>query len=245
MLGFAVSANSDTIVGSRHDLYWGMSGPGMALFNVYNDYGEVCVYCHTPHGADSGSEAPLWNRAAPSGPYTPYSSDTMDMTPPDMPSSISLACLSCHDGTIAVDDVINMPGSGWSPGGTKGDLDSWINPSGYVSYHGKLSTIGDGGSDCAVSCHTDDGFADTDYITGALSTDLSDDHPISMGYPSSDDDPYFNDPGDVVTTGGLKLFGATNRVECASCHNVHDPQFTPFLRKANTGSALCYTCHDK
>jgi predicted CXXCH cytochrome family protein len=37
----------------------------------------------------------------------------------------------------------------------------------------------------------------------------------------------------------------TAKVECGSCHNVHDPQYPGFLRKSNAASALCTTCHIK
>lgn len=33
------------------------------------------------------------------------------------------------------------------------------------------------------------------------------------------------------------------KVECASCHAVHDNQFTKFLRISNSGSTLCTKCH--
>lgn len=35
-----------------------------AIFTDFtrNDYGEVCVYCHTPHGANTTTAVPLWNR---------------------------------------------------------------------------------------------------------------------------------------------------------------------------------------
>jgi predicted CXXCH cytochrome family protein len=49
----------------------------------------------------------------------------------------------------------------------------------------------------------------------------------------------------VKTTGGLRLYGATNTLECGSCHNVHDNTAAPFLRKSNAASALCKTCHIK
>ena len=46
---------------------------------------EVCVFCHTPHGAtqqDQGGaamRAPLWNRRVPDGAtYTPYTSSSLD-----------------------------------------------------------------------------------------------------------------------------------------------------------------------
>ena len=38
---------------------------------------------------------------------------------------------------------------------------------------------------------------------------------------------------------------ATATVECASCHNPHNNSLGNFLRKANTGSAICLSCHIK
>jgi predicted CXXCH cytochrome family protein len=248
-----MTAQSASIVGSRHDLHnYGTDARFGIMWaaNDYNDYGEVCVYCHTPHSADSSSSAPLWNRTMPTGPYTPYGSPTINTSIPGMPNSESLACLSCHDGTISIDSIRNMPGSGLSPSGTMGDLNSWTNSWSYgqPSTHGKLSTAPVGPGlyiNCASGCHnpTTPGQG-VDFRAGALSTDLSDDHPISMPYPTTEQDPDFNSPGDVVTA-GLKLFGSTNTVECSSCHSVHDPAIKPFLRKSNTGSQLCYTCHTK
>jgi predicted CXXCH cytochrome family protein len=233
----AIVANSASIVNSRHDLDWAASYGEMDFWDTYNDYGEVCVYCHTPHGGTT--EAPLWNRTMPSGPYNMYTSDTIDTNIPGTPSSISLACLSCHDGTIAVDSIINMPGSGLTPSGVPGDLDSWTPA---ASGHGKLSTTGDPFLDCAVSCHGGDVIAGTNFEPAALSTDLSNDHPISMTYPTASEDPYFRTPAEVESA-GLKLYN--NKVECSSCHDVHDPGITPFLRKNNTGSELCTACHIK
>ncbi len=231
-----VVANGASIINSRHDLHWAASLPNMVFWDTYNDYGEVCVYCHTPHGGDSS--APLWNRVAPTGPYNMYNSSTMDTSVPGTPSGISLACLSCHDGTVAVDYIVNMPGPGWSPGGAKGDLDSWKNS----PRHGKLTTTGDPLVNCAVACHGGAVIAETDFTQAILGTDLSNDHPISMTYPEPAQDPDFKTPAEVGS-GGLKLFN--NKVECSSCHDVHDPAITPFLRKSNITSALCSTCHIK
>lgn len=75
------------------------------------NYGEVCVYCHTPHGGQT-SNAPLWNRNFGVGPYTMYNnaySSTIDMTVDAAPTGVSLACLSCHDGTVGLDVIINKP----------------------------------------------------------------------------------------------------------------------------------------
>ncbi|MHB8837718.1 MAG: cytochrome c3 family protein [Gemmatimonadaceae bacterium] len=95
-------ASAQTITGTKHDLSAG--GAGIAA------YGQVCVYCHAPHNA--AASAPLWNRGMGAGPYTLYTSttsSTIDMTVAATPGSVSKACLSCHDGTIGLDVVTNVP----------------------------------------------------------------------------------------------------------------------------------------
>jgi predicted CXXCH cytochrome family protein len=81
------------ISGTAHDLSGGaLSG------------GEICNVCHTPHNADDTvSDAPLWDHeVTATASFTLYSSTTMDATP-GQPSGVSKLCLSCHDGTVAVD----------------------------------------------------------------------------------------------------------------------------------------------
>ncbi|MCK5139565.1 MAG: hypothetical protein KAQ85_06975, partial [Thermodesulfovibrionia bacterium] len=57
-------AYSASIVNSKHDLSYLLTvDPVMS--DVYNQYNEVCVYCHTPHSANSSINAPLWNRNTP------------------------------------------------------------------------------------------------------------------------------------------------------------------------------------
>jgi predicted CXXCH cytochrome family protein len=207
-----------------------MPAQGASIVNSKHDLGagagkEPCAFCHTPHGGDP-SIAPLWNRTAPNpASFTMYASDTMANLP-GQPSNASLACLSCHDGVNAETTnhkVLNVPGSG-----AKG-------PKGDYSYAGNCNCHNVYGTNPSL-------LTDTMYYY--VGTDLRDDHPISMAYPTPVQDPDFKTPTDVVNA-GLKLFGATNTVECSSCHNVHDPVNTPFLRKSNAGSDLCYTCHTK
>lgn len=183
-LSFAAS-----IVGSGHDL----GG------NNANDNQQICVYCHTPHNASTA--APLWNRSLPTGPYTMYSSPTLDMTIAASPQGTSLACLSCHDGSIAVDQLLNFP-PGMSSNNVQ--IDAGVN----------------------------------------FGTDLSNDHPVSITYDHTLDTDFVAAVGGQV--GGLQLFGAgADQVECASCHLVHDPAISPFLRVSNAGSAMCLSCHVK
>lgn len=245
-----------SIINSRHDLshfnergYGSESGPMQGA--TYNDYKETCIYCHTPHNADA--IAPLWNRKLPekSG-YTMYSSPNFDSGGQVSPDGISLACLSCHDGSVAVDSVINMPQY-------HEIIDSGV--------HYKLSLGGEVGSDSCGKCHNRSGGAyggvGADSVGGAhdasvryLTKNLSDDHPISIVFPDFNTDPGFNQPsipkedGGRAFPNGIQTF-KDDKVQCASCHDIHNPDEEnnegrdPFLRVSNRNSALCLTCHTK
>lgn len=76
---------------------------------------EICVFCHTPHNAKSPQLAPLWNHASTTATYTLYGSPTMDRTP-QQPGYSSKSCLSCHDGTVAIDSYGSRTGANLMPG---------------------------------------------------------------------------------------------------------------------------------
>lgn len=257
----AISApNTYGITNTRHNLLfnWQPATPMAAIGDTFrNNYGEVCVYCHTPHGAQNSS-APLWNRTLPTtGNYTPYSSTTMD-TSVGQPDGVSLACLSCHDGTIAIDSIINAPGSGLA----------WSGP--VAPNHYALAQFPDQSTNSCLLCHRTAVLPNASFEAMALTQNLSNQHPISMNYPTPAQDPKFNPPtnsnGNLAwfETGGManraddneiKLFsdGAGGyKVQCASCHNPHGTLssdgvnlYPTFLRKANSSSDLCITCHIK
>lgn len=82
------------ITGSAHDFQ----------ASAWNTTGEICIVCHTPHGADTTiTDAPLWNHENTTATFTLYSSSSLDATL-GQPSGISLLCLSCHDGTVALEN---------------------------------------------------------------------------------------------------------------------------------------------
>lgn len=84
------------ITGTKHDF-------GGAAWNSTT---EKCIVCHTPHGAKTGvADAPLWNHEITAvATYTLYTNAaTLDATL-GQPSGASKLCLSCHDGSIALDD---------------------------------------------------------------------------------------------------------------------------------------------
>ncbi len=75
-----------------------------------------------------------------------------------------------------------------------------------------------------------------------LTTDLSDDHPISFSYARKlygAARGQLADPSNL--TKAVRLY--KGKVECTTCHEAHDDKFGKFLVMNNMNSALCLTCH--
>jgi predicted CXXCH cytochrome family protein len=141
----------------------GLTGPdGQHTTNTT----EICVFCHTPHGADQTAFAPIWNRAVTTATFIRFSNlnrwsfDSNETTV----GSVSLACLSCHDGTQAVGSTINSAGSDT---GDVYSMSEFVTMSSLDPADGPMLTRNGGTS-----------LGDMIY----LGTDLSNDHPISMQY---------------------------------------------------------------
>ena len=108
-----------------------------------NNYGEVCVYCHTPHGANQTIDAPLWNRTIKVTNYQTYDelgTTSLTQAVTSTPGPASLTCLSCHDGQTAIDSIINMPGSGLGNNAqattqSTSFLDQWTGNGGPAGSH--------------------------------------------------------------------------------------------------------------
>jgi predicted CXXCH cytochrome family protein len=68
---------------------------------------------------------------------------------------------------------------------------------------------------------------------------LTNDHPVNLNY-----DPTKNPSLQAVATvaAALPLFGSTNTMQCATCHDPHNDVNTNYLRQANN-AAHCTTCH--
>lgn len=207
----ALQAGASNITGTKHDL--SVSGPG-ATTNV----NRVCVFCHTPHQAtQAAAQDPLWNHTLSGvGSYGTYSSSTLNAAVADLggavagSSSVSNLCMSCHDGTIAVIDMYNVPNE---------------TPSVTITAGGNVNATG--------------------FITGNpnVGTDLSDDHPVNFTYDLG----LMGDDGELAnpTTAPVSDLLFAGSVQCASCHDVHDNTYVPFMVMDNAGSALCKTCHVK
>lgn len=82
-------------------------------FSVYSwSGGEICKPCHTPHFANR-SVSPLWNHTLTNATYL-ISGGTQSAAR-DM-DAVSRLCLSCHDGTVALDSFGGASGSTYMPG---------------------------------------------------------------------------------------------------------------------------------
>ncbi|MFH1321652.1 MAG: cytochrome c3 family protein [Bacteroidota bacterium] len=99
LLWFPSLVNSQSIVTTVHNLSISGTGGIKATSEA-----EICIFCHTPH--NSRPVAPLWNRNDPGSSYTLYNSSTMQALP-GQPDGASILCLSCHDGTIALGNVVS------------------------------------------------------------------------------------------------------------------------------------------
>jgi predicted CXXCH cytochrome family protein len=105
--GFYKYSYAVNITGTKHDFTeWGdESGSG------YGFSSEACSPCHAPHNADSSSSiSMLWNHKITKAKFTLYASQTLDSAV-GQPTGTSRLCLSCHDGTVAIDAFGGEPGT--------------------------------------------------------------------------------------------------------------------------------------
>ena len=88
--------------------------------DINSDNPEICVFCHTPHNAIKNNNIPLWNHTlsatASYGVYTSPSFDASgtvaDVGGADQSSAtVTNLCLSCHDGTVALNAMNNPSNS--------------------------------------------------------------------------------------------------------------------------------------
>lgn len=231
-----------TVAGGPHDL---SNGSAVRNSNATIN-GQTCVFCHVPHSGSTNQ--PLWNRSNPTGAsYQVYTSSTSASvaTAAGVASGISGACLSCHDGTIAMDVVTNVNGLPFGTAPTNGNVNFTAGPNKKATY-----SNGAGGT--------------ANVMSGGLpflGSDLRNDHPVAIVYQTA----LTADPSHYTAitqvgariyisgaAGQLPLYGSSTSnatVECASCHDAHNNSLNGtnggFLRQANTGSQMCLTCHNK
>jgi predicted CXXCH cytochrome family protein len=218
-----------SIVNSKHDIR------GTANGSTYDGSSgdEICIYCHTPHNPHR--TVPLWNRNNPTSEgWSFYKSPTLTaaaQTASFNADSISLFCLSCHDGSTSVGAYVNKPtGSAGADNINYNRLTNAIT----APYANIAESTKNLSNDHPVGfSYTDAQFADSDSQTGGLKS-ISD-VKNTFGIGGSSYNPFFTASP-----------GKTDQMECSSCHKVHDPGTSHnFLRIENEQSKLCLACHNK
>lgn len=212
---------------SNHDLTINGSGNFSGNFDgdVFPplDNDEPCVFCHTPHKS-VGAQTPLWNRNLTFVGFDVYSNSTMDSVPSNPPSTITLLCLSCHDGVGAMNSVSNSPGPGVHDMIDPGP--GVFNQIGDTGTFGNMVNIGEGDPNAPGNVN------------------LTNDHPVSINW--ADRGPgFYASP----TNPALRLYNGQT-IECTTCHDPHNG--TPFevgglqfLVMSNANSDMCLSCHIK
>ena len=235
------------IAGSKHDF----------STQTWSD-NQICKPCHTPHNADVAVTGRIWAHTLSTATYKSHgtrgtsadgttTTDAADATVTQARmDNASRLCLSCHDGTVALDSFMGKDGG--STGKSINDL----------AGAGGLYNPNIGGAS-----------------VGAATADLSNDHPVGYAAhfdeTSGSGGHYFYKPLANVTAAGLKLAKSPDAfpagkldqagnpvtytqyysVSCVTCHNVHNAgtgsasSERGLLRMSNQGSAMCLTCHNK
>ena len=172
---------------------------------TWNSSGEICIVCHTPHAADiTVTDAPLWNHEVTTATFQPYTSSTLDATV-GQPDGNSKLCLSCHDGTVAVDNF----------GGTT--TGTYLLVSGDAEYIGT-----DLRDDHPVSFTYDDALAGTDgglFLPSTALSGLGSTIDADMLYAGKMQCASCHDVHDAVGITNLLVKSNTASALCLTCHD--------------------------
>ncbi len=174
---------------------------------------EVCTLCHAPHNTIKDIK-PIWNHELSSISYELYSSSTLDATI-GQPTAQSKLCLSCHDGTVAIDNI-----------GGNSDGIRYIKPFSDISADLKLH------HPISFTYNSNLALADGQLADPAT-------EPSGLGGTIEED---LLDDGKMQCTSCHDVHISRNTQGCNGCHFNKQ---SLSIWKPNTNSALCLTCHIK
>lgn len=234
------------ITGTKHDLSSTSTGGGITATGA-SGVTQKCVFCHTPHS--SSKAGPLWNHSLSAATYSVRDADWTALNPQDwrvsnaiQPDGSSKLCLGCHDGTVALGLLVNVPGSGM--GGTV-DMTQTYMPCGPTDYNclgtdfvGALKHLNSFGyGDHMVSIEYDDGLVTA--IDAKCASGIS---VQGLYAPSTLTGVVRLRPTDHNNTLGSETHMG---VQCRTCHDPHDNTNERFLVIGTPANwnPLCETCH--
>ena len=215
-------AATGTIISAANNPHNFSSGSGNL---VISSEARKCDFCHTPHNSSItalGATLPLWNRDdAAVGGYTPYGDPQSTIEAGALLDGTlggqSMACMSCHDGSLELDDLVNFP----NPWAVQTDV-----PLRFPDVATRI-----GGDQLLAANPAFVGLNLTfDHPVGITYVDTADmeDLPIAAGF-------LFGGVPDQVEC-----------ASCHNPHNHYTgTDQEPFLRATMADSLLCGTCHIK
>ncbi|HWQ92363.1 MAG TPA: hypothetical protein VN673_11875 [Clostridia bacterium] len=207
--------------------------------NTWNTRSGVCSPCHAAHHTDPQQVVPLWVHATSTAAFQMYSSPTMDAAVSTTgPTGSSLACLSCHDGTVAINASISSSAPA-SP--VFIDEAAQIGPDLHTTH--PISFV---------------------YDAALAALDGSLENPVTYKIGDTKSILTVNNPP-IPSAGwaGTSLTGKSiddallinHKMECSSCHDVHKlvgsaPSSGILVKISGNdingrGSLICRTCHIK
>jgi len=204
----------------------------LRLLNDNNQTDQFCIYCHTPLGPSGNLKPPDWNPLHSELLFGTIGITVFSQSQADAIGSISVACLSCHDGVQAADMGMSVSTTGVA------SMASHINGSHPVSLPYAQGDPYLLGQDAArklpkrpkrlVPFRRPQRTMINDTPVWWLETGIS-------GRQKDDVQLY------------TRRLPPTNAplpyVECASCHDPHGSN-AQLLRLPNNGSQLCRACHN-
>lgn len=237
---------SAVISNTKHNLT--TTGPGTVKFSDAS--ADMCKFCHLVHDANT-LNGTLWARAAPTGVGFTTPNATSDGTALDATNAAlgagSTKCLSCHDGTVALNVVVNGVGVGQIVAGTN-------------------TAAGN------TAAQTTAGLAGVALRGPTYLANLNGQHPVGIAFAGqTGGTASINEYGSASQTGCaagvpicvtgattptagayIKLYGTFGaaQVECSSCHEAHTENvgglYPFFLRvPGNITNGRCGACHKK
>jgi predicted CXXCH cytochrome family protein len=145
-VGLTAFGASAPIANSKHNMNV-VFGPNTIQDN------QICLPCHSPHARQEEGMEYLWNHEMPNTAYKLYKSTYTGL------DEASKMCLSCHDGTVAVDSYFSTLGAQ-----TAGE-----------TLHQGTHILGQGDDK--------NGNSTAGFVVGGGTGDLSHDHPVGVAYP--------------------------------------------------------------
>lgn len=251
----------ESVVNSKHDLSAQGPGPVRAV-----EESEVCIFCHTPHNGTP--QTPLWNRENPRTHYRIYESSTTDARI-DQPSGPSKLCLSCHDGSMALGNVLSRPASSpivmtartIPPGDTDltSDLsddhpigfrfdralynaDGELNPPDLVS---KELPLGRHGEVHCTTCHDphNNELGDFLRVTDSMSAICVSCHDMDGWDISSHANSNKRTVGRTVDPAEPLKYNTVRENGCLNCHKIHSARERERLLRQPREEDNCLNCH--